>query len=191
MAPQILHRVIHGSPTPEKWQKDLLRFRPAVLHDYRRHRVRNADYPGIIQAQAQAQAQRGRNEETQSSMPESTSERRASVLGTVVSGLTDGDLHRLDIFEGSEYAREKVAVRVLRETLSEDLDGEDEEDADRHLKDVLEAAGAEFADEGEEVQAEAYVWIAGRGMLEDAEWDYEAFKRDKMAWWVAADESEW
>jgi hypothetical protein len=35
------------------------------------------------------------------------------------------------------------------------------------------------------------VWIAGRKMLEDAEWDFEAFKRDKMAWWVSAAESEW
>jgi hypothetical protein len=117
-----------------------------------------------------------------------------------VSGLTDGDLHRLDVFEGSEYTRERVQVRILREALSGDEDGNREadrhggdtsENSDRHLKDVLEAAGAEFADEGEEVGAETYVWVAGRKRLEDAEWDFEAFKRDKMAWWVAADERDW
>ncbi|KAL4964395.1 gamma-glutamylcyclotransferase family protein [Aspergillus stella-maris] len=189
MAPQILHRVIHGSPTPQKWQKDLLTFRPAILHDYRRHRVRYADYPGILKDTDSANSAKGSG----SGAP--------SVLGTVVSGLTDGDLHRLDIFEGNEYAREKVSVRILRETLSGDThtaegqNGGDEEwvedSADKHLKDVLEAAGAEFADEGESVEAETYVWIAGRDRLEDAEWDFEAFKRDKMAWWVSADEREW
>ncbi|KAL6237558.1 hypothetical protein BDW75DRAFT_75304 [Aspergillus navahoensis] len=209
MAPQILHRVIHGSPNPHQWQKDLLRFRPAVLHGYRRHRVRGADYPGIIQESAS-----GQNSTTdgfdsakeEAALPSGSGTRsRASVLGTVVSGLTDGDIHRLDIFEGAEYRREKVSVRILRETLSEDLNSPNgtrsrnvngahtdaDVDRDRHLKDVLEAAGAEFADEGEEVETETYVWIAGRGRLEDAEWDFEAFKRDKMAWWVSADESEW
>jgi hypothetical protein len=35
------------------------------------------------------------------------------------------------------------------------------------------------------------VYTAGKDMLEDAEWDFESFKRDKLAWWVGADESEW
>ncbi|KAI9369499.1 AIG2-like protein [Aspergillus egyptiacus] len=202
MAPQILHRVIHGSPTPQKWQKDLLHFRPAILHGYRRHRVRNADYPGIIAAE-ESPSSSSNSISTSTGTGTGTGARSASVLGTVVSGLTDGDLHRLDIFEGSEYAREKVRVRILREALSDHgpeaggpdgnmhVDGDKGADQDRHLKDVLEAAGAEFADEGEEVEAETYVWISGRGMLEDAEWDFEAFKRDKMAWWVAADERDW
>ncbi|KAL4939273.1 hypothetical protein BDV06DRAFT_199276 [Aspergillus oleicola] len=198
MAPQILHRVIYGLPTPAKWQKDLLRFRPAILHEYRRHRVRYADYPGILK-DADTNTDSAKDEPGAGT---GMGLGAPSVLGTVVSGLTDGDLHRLDIFEGDQYAREKVSVRILRETLSEDMDpkqdkgngngGEgSESDADRHLKDVLEAAGAEFADEGESVEAETYVWIAGREGLEDAEWDFEAFKRDKMAWWVNADESEW
>ncbi|KAL4894498.1 hypothetical protein BDV59DRAFT_175582 [Aspergillus ambiguus] len=172
MAPQILHRVIHGSPNPQPWQRDLLTFKPAVLHGYRRHRVCGADYPGIVR------------------------EDTGSVLGTVVSGLTDGDVHRLDIFEGSEYGKQKVTVRVLRESLGHH-DGTDDAhvpadpDTDKHLRDVLDAAGAEFADEGEGVEAVTYVYTAGREMLEDAEWDFEDFKKNKMAWWVAADESEW
>ncbi|KAE8380796.1 AIG2-like protein [Aspergillus bertholletiae] len=181
MAPQILHRVIHGSPDPEPWQKALLTIRPAILHGYRRYRVRGADYPGIVAAERK----------TTPSDTDSNANGTAAVLGTVVSGLTDGDIHRLDIFEGAEYEKGKVKVRILRESLS-DKDGEpDGTDTDRHLMDVLDAAGAEFADEGEEVDAATYVWIAGENALEDGEWDFEAFKRDKMAWWVGADESEW
>ncbi|RHZ54682.1 gamma-glutamylcyclotransferase family protein [Aspergillus thermomutatus] len=178
MAPEILHRVIHGRPEPEPWQKAMLSFKPAILHGYRRHRVRGADYPGIVPCPSNGSTEESGN---------------AAVLGTVVSGLTDGDVHRLDIFEGSEYVKERVRVRVLAESLS--VGGRQEasiaKNPDRHLKDVLDAAGAEFADEREEVEALTYVYVAGQDQLEDAEWDFEAFKRDKMAWWVGADESEW
>ncbi|KAL3478382.1 putative disease resistance protein Aig2 [Aspergillus californicus] len=194
MAPQILHRVIHGSATPSQWQKDLLTFRPAILHGFRRYKVRGADYPGIIASSAPGW--------DSASLPgvsaaetTPTATASASVLGTVVSGLTDGDIHRLDIFEGGDYTRQKVNVRILMEALADAHPdgghGHGEKNSDRHLKDVLEAAGAEFADEGEEVEAETYVWTSGRGRLGDVEWDFEAFKRDKMAWWVAADERDW
>jgi hypothetical protein len=182
MAPQILHRVIHGTPNPEPWQKAMLTFKPAILHGFRRHRVRGADYPGIVQV----------NKTTTTKLDAGSNiDGAASVLGTVVSGLTDGDIHRLDIFEGAEYEKEKVIVRVLRESLDRGNGGLDGKDTDGHLRDVLDAAGAEFADEGEEVEAVTYVYLAGQGELEDGEWDFEAFKKDKMAWWVGADESEW
>lgn len=188
MAPQILHRVIHGRPDPEPWQKAMLSFKPAILHGYRRHRVRGADYPGIVPCPSNNPT--GESESESGSGSASAS---AYVLGTVVSGLTDGDVHRLDVFEGSEYVKERVRVRVLAESLS--VGGRQEasiaKNPDRHLKDVLDAAGAEFADEREEVEALTYVYVAGQDRLEDAEWDFEAFKRDKMAWWVDADESEW
>lgn len=189
MAPQILHRVIHGSPTPEPWQKEFLTFRPAVLHGFRRHRVRGADYPGIVPVPGSGSSI-SQSPSHSVEAGDSETSRAGSVLGTVVSGLTDGDVHRLDIFEGSDYVKETVRVRVLRESLS--VDGQDGHDGDgKHLRDVLDAAGAEFADEGEEVTAATYVFIAGGGKLEEAEWNFEAFKRDKMAWWVTADESEW
>lgn len=159
MAPQMLHRVIHGRTEPEPWQKALLRFRPAMLHEYRRHRVRNADYPAIVSASASTAS-------------------RNSVLGTLVTGLTDGDLHRLDIYEGDEYVREEVAVRTLREP-GHEAGSSSTTDADGQLRDVLDAAGAEAADEGEEVRAVTYVWVAGEERLEEAEWDFETFKRGK------------
>lgn len=176
MAPEVLHRVIHGQATPEKWQKDLLKIRPAVLHGYRRHRVRGADYPGIIPV----------------SSPDESS--RTSVLGTLVSGITDGDIYRLDKFEGSEYSRERVRVRTLRDSaLLGTSAGQNakEFETNEQLREVLDIAGKESLDEGDEVEAVTYVWTAGEERLEDAEWDFGTFKRDKMAWWVGADESEW
>lgn len=35
--------------------------------------------------------------------------------GTYVSGLTDGDIFRLDAFEGDEYERIKVKVRLVED----------------------------------------------------------------------------
>lgn len=208
MAPQVLHRVIHGRPDPEPWQKALLTFQPAILHGYRRHRVRGADYPGIIpvggavlsapESQSQSQSQSQLQGQSQAG-----STRPASVLGTLVSGLTDGDIHRLGIFEGSEYTLSPVKVRTLQESLGpvgtaatnssgNNTQQAEENNPDDSLRDVLEAAGAEFADESEEdVKAVTYVYTAGERRLEDAEWDFESFKRGKMAWWIEAKESEW
>src|SRR6186713_2175264 len=91
MAPPVLHRVIWGpSPPSTAVQKSQLSIRPAILRQFQRHKVRYADYPAILPANAQA-----------------------SVRGTLVTGLTDGDIWRLDIFEGSDYKRRKVSVRVL------------------------------------------------------------------------------
>lgn len=210
MAPQILHRVIHGSPDPEPWQKALLTFQPAILHGYRRHRVRGADYPGIIpvggavlsapESQSQSQTQSQLQGQGQG---QAESARPAYVLGTLVSGLTDGDIHRLGIFEGSEYTLRPVKVRTLQESLgpvgtaATNGSGNNAQQAegnnpDGSLRDVLEAAGAEFADESEEdVKAVTYVYTAGERRLDDAEWDFESFKRGKMAWWLEANESEW
>ncbi|XHF99217.1 hypothetical protein AWENTII_002723 [Aspergillus wentii] len=192
MAPQILHRVIHGRADPEPWQKAMLTFKPAILHGYRRHRVRGADYPGIVPVK-KTPNDSGDGSVSGSAGVQGSQQPNASVLGTLVSGLTDGDIHRLDIFEGSEYVKSDVQVRTLQESLS--VGGRQEmgvgKNPDGHLRDVLDAAGAEFADEGDEVPAVTYVYVAGEDRLEDAEWDFETFKRDKMAWWVGADESEW
>ncbi|RMZ68179.1 disease resistance Aig2 [Pyrenophora seminiperda CCB06] len=93
MAPPVLHRVIYGTPTPPTPpthpSPSLLLIRPALLPFHKRHKVLAADYPAIIPS------------------PSST------VRGTLVTGLTDADIWRLDLFEGSEYERRRVGVRVL------------------------------------------------------------------------------
>ncbi|KAJ5836970.1 hypothetical protein N7447_002996 [Penicillium robsamsonii] len=182
MAPQILHRVIHGQANPEPWQKAMLRFQPAILHGYRRHRVQDADYPGIVAAR-----ETGTETEKSSSPKTSTG---TSVIGTLVSGLTDGDIYRLDRFEGSDYEKKQVTVCTLREARGDNKHAGEGVSDENRLREMLDATSTE-ADEGEEVSAVTYVYTAGKDMLEDAEWDFESFKRDKMAWWVGADESEW
>ncbi|KAJ5343960.1 uncharacterized protein MYU51_002079 [Penicillium brevicompactum] len=174
MAPQVLHRVIHGSPNPEPWQKAMISFQPAILHGYRRHRVQHADYPGILPVD------QGTGEQSAS---DATSARK-SVLGTLVSGLTDQDVRRLDCFEGADYTRKQVVVHKLQKfnEVSGDACAES-------LPKMLDAARTAVADE-EETPAMTYVWTSGKDWLEDAEWDFEAFKKDKLAWWAGTIEDE-
>lgn len=137
MAPQVLHRVCHGSmsPTNPIYTQSNLQITPALLPGYRRHRVKSADYPAIL--------------------PNPSS----PVRGTHVAGLTDSDIFRLDIFEGDEYERRLVTVQLL------DSEGK--------------VSG--------ETQCETYVWIAPAAELEDGEWDFNEFQREKMKYWVGAE----
>ncbi|KAL2413205.1 hypothetical protein ABEF95_003109 [Exophiala dermatitidis] len=168
MAPGVLHRVIHGTHDPEPWQKSMLTVRPALLQGYRRHRVRHADYPAIIPRDS---------EETNNSSSSSSS---WCVRGTVVSGLTEGDLYRLDIFEGDQYSRQKVKVQVLEDVeLDEAVAASSSPSENNNNPGVVE-----------EVEAETYVWQEGMDTLEPEEWDFEEFKREKMrAWMGLVDES--
>lgn len=156
MAPQVLHRVIYGNPNPSdpatKILASQLRIRPAILHGFQRHRVKFADYPAI--------------------RPEKGT---TTVRGTLVEGLTDGDIWRLDIFEGSEYKRQRVLVKVLS---SKDGEGEGMGDVAQKENDNVE---------GEEIEAETYVWTAGENRLEMTEWDFSEFVRDKMSRWVGSE----
>jgi hypothetical protein len=158
MAPQVLHRVIWGSQTPPTpAHASLLRIRPAILHTHRRHKVKHADYPAILPTK---------------------SDSKSSVRGTLVEGLTDGDIWRLDIFEGSEYKRRKVSVHVL-----ETKKGNDDGMGDLSQKEDENV-------EGEQVEAETYIWIAGANRLEQEEWDFAEFVRDKMKRWVGKEGAE-
>ncbi|EDU43961.1 GGACT domain-containing protein [Pyrenophora tritici-repentis] len=152
MAPPVLHRVIWGSPTPPTAaHATLLHIRPAILHAHRRHRVKGADYPAVVPT---------------------AEEPTSSVRGTLVTGLTDGDIWRLDIFEGDEYSREKVRVRVL---VDEDKEGGT----------GIPGVGVRGeGTEGEEVDAETYIWTAGAHRLEPKEWDFNEFVKEKMERWV-------
>ena len=144
MSEEVLHRVCYGSSTPSDFQKSLLTTQPAILHGYCRHRVRYGDYPAIIDS------------------PDS------SIRGTYVRGLTEGDICRLDIFEGDEYERRKVKIKTFKSP------GHDKEKGKEEAGDV----------EGEDVEVETYVWIAGKEELEYGEWDFEEFRREKMHRWV-------
>ena len=87
----------------------------------------------------------------------------ACVRGTYVQGLNADDQWRLDLFEGDEYDRIKVRPRLL------DVDG----------KETIE------------VNAETYVWLDKEVGLEEGEWDFEEFQREKMRRWVGGNDEEY
>jgi hypothetical protein len=141
MAPEVLHRVCHGSrsPTNAIYANHQLKVKPAILHNHRRHRVRGADYPAVVPYPG------------------------SSVRGNIVTGLTDQDIWRLDLFEGDEYERRKVQGTILTTVGDEQGEGNVE---------------------GEEVEVETYIWVAREGELEEEEWDFKQFKEEKMRFWV-------
>ena len=83
----------------------------------------------------------------------------ACVRGTYVRGLTRNAQQRLDLFEGDQYERIRLRLYLLDEK----------------------------GNEGEEKEAETYVWAEDITDLEDGEWDFEEFRRGKMGRWVSDD----
>lgn len=186
MAPGVLHRVIHGTPNPDPWQREYLTVRPGLLHGHRRHRVRHADYPGIIPHKSSSST---------TTTGTTGKETEATVRGTIVSGLTDMDIRRLDIFEGDQYVRRKVKVQVLTGVALDELAPENVASAGEASSSAPSRASqgtdAETKKDStfEEVMAETYIWNEGEDTLEEAEWDFEAFKRDKMRAWMGIAET--
>lgn len=135
MAPEVFFSVCYGDANPPEVIKNLHTFSPAVLHGHCRHRVKMADYPAVV------------------------AEEGHSVRGVYATGLTDANMVKLDYFEGSEYERKKVKVRLLE---------------------------GESASEGEEKDVVAYIFLFPE-RLERGEWDFEQFRKDKMAYWARGD----
>ncbi|TRX95318.1 hypothetical protein FHL15_003649 [Xylaria flabelliformis] len=121
--------------------RSLHQFQPAILHGHCRRRVKWADYPGVI--------------------PDPNHE----VRGMYVTGLTDANMYHLDQFEGSEYDRKTVKVRLLSKV------GDDKGNGNV---------------EGEEVECEVYIFN-NPGELEDREWDFHEFRTQKMKKWTRED----
>lgn len=141
---------------------------PAVLPGYLRRKVRFRDYPGVTPAAAPA-----------------------CVRGTYVHGLTDKDMWRLGIFEGSEYDLRRVKVRLL---LTVDNIGAaaavpGSRAAEREEFELLEIEEND-AEQGEEVEAQTYVYTAGDYRLEEGEWDFAEFKRNKLRRWTGENDED-
>jgi gamma-glutamylcyclotransferase (GGCT)/AIG2-like uncharacterized protein YtfP len=136
MAPAVLHRVCLGSSEPTDQQR--LRFvsRPARLLHHQRYRIKGLDYPAVIPCE----------------------QTNATVLGNLVTGLTDEDMNRLDIFEGKEYERRQVAV----ETFDKETGGTNQ------------------------AECETYIWIAAESLLDKCEWDFNHFHKDVMKDWMGS-----
>ncbi|KAJ1329111.1 gamma-glutamylcyclotransferase [Microdochium nivale] len=142
MAAEVFFTVCYRFATEDvAMLKSLHEFRPAILHGFCRRRVKHADYPGI------------------------TPDAEHEVRGMYVTGLTTANMFKLDQFEGSEYDRKTVKVRLLTKV------GDDK---------------GEGNIEGDEVETEVYVFKCPQD-LEDREWDFEEFRTQKMKFWTRED----
>ena len=81
-----------------------------------------------------------------------------SVRGVYATGLTSANMAKLDNFEGDEYERVKTKVKLLKKEGDKEVEGEE--------KDVI-----------------VYVFKHADA-LEKKEWDFEEFRKEKMAMWM-------
>ncbi|CAK7201180.1 hypothetical protein SEUCBS139899_003883 [Sporothrix eucalyptigena] len=146
MAPEVFFTVCYRDGRPPAAIAKGHVFRSAVLPGFTRHRVKYQEYPGIIEDDTPG----------------------ACVRGMLVSGVTDGNQHHLDYFEGSEYERRTVEVTL----------------DDGKKEDVTIEEGAEK--KKETVKAQVYVFKYPDD-LERREWDFDEFRREKMHKWARAD----
>ncbi|KAI9740468.1 MAG: hypothetical protein M1834_005048 [Cirrosporium novae-zelandiae] len=151
MAPTVLYRVLYGlSPSPSNptsTTTSKLHSVSALLQNYTRHRVIGCDYPAIIPSEEKILDAEG-------------------VRGTLVSGLSKRDVFRLDVFEGEEYERRDVDVRVLPSSVSQ------------------------TPTNTKTIKAQTYIWIDPKTRLEDREWDFEEFVREKLGRWEGSSSGE-
>lgn len=157
MIPQILYRVLFGTTQPNGSFTEDIVMTPARLPGYKRHRVRNCDYPAIIpvpngpemtpdsRARMLALAEEPSNSGRQES---------SEVHGVLVTGLTDANIWRLDKFEGDQYSRMSVLVHQTQADTS--------------------------------AQTETYVWTGPRCDLDQVPWDFEHFKRERVTIWTGS-----
>ncbi|KAI9690683.1 MAG: hypothetical protein M1820_009917 [Bogoriella megaspora] len=163
MHPPILQRVIQNPSIT--LPSSNITTSPALLPGYTRHRVRHADYPAIIPPPPVSSS----SSSNPSANDNGGGSEQPCVRGTLVQGLTRADIHRLDIFEGDEYERRVVSVTLLPSHSAS-------QKADTALRIV---------------EVETYVWIAGEEGLEDREWDFDEFRREKLGRWLGSESREY
>ncbi|KAJ6619785.1 hypothetical protein B0H10DRAFT_2024977 [Mycena sp. CBHHK59/15] len=158
MHPKILKRVIGNDGTH-------LKICPAVLLKFTRHKVKYADYPGIVPySESRALFDRDLDREA------------CSVRGTMVTGLTASDIQLLDIFEGEEYTREKVQVYPVEDLVE--------------LSSYGIMAGPppplpSDPDLGEPVAVETYVYGDISNLMNDI-WDFDDFVKTNAWKWYGS-----
>ncbi|KAL1837659.1 hypothetical protein VTJ49DRAFT_3535 [Mycothermus thermophilus] len=140
MVPEVFYSVCYGTKDVPEAVAKLHTFQPAILHGFCRRRVKSADYPGMVPDEDH------------------------HVIGVFATGLTNANMAKLDYFEGPEYERRTVKVRVLDKVGN--LKGEG------HV-------------EGDEKSAQTYVFLHDK-FLEEKEWDLEEFRREKLKFWTRA-----
>ncbi|KAJ7066992.1 hypothetical protein C8F01DRAFT_980057 [Mycena amicta] len=156
MHPRILTRVVGDGSH--------LQISPAILLNYTRHRVRYADYPGILPySEASAFFELDFDREA------------CSVRGTMVTGLTAQDMEYLDAFESDEYKRQKVPVHPLGNLVA--------------LADYTMAIGLPTSLPSDEelqasVEVDTYVYLNPNNLLPDI-WDFDEFVAQNAWKWIS------
>ena len=209
MAPAVLQRVT-SKPMSS------LRICPAILPKHRRYRVREADYPALVPFKHGtpvghvSNGNHGVGDITNSSdkqNKEPTKEEEAEVRGTYVAGLSRQDFARLDVFEGDEYERRRVKVRLLEYGVQAAPENANarvsyvasvpvaQSETDLQNGNLTngsyqrEAAGHEYngdvKDDTVEVETQTYIWRSPLSELElDQEWDFDEFVKEKLWRWA-------
>ncbi|KAG0341726.1 hypothetical protein BG004_005932 [Podila humilis] len=146
MAPAILGRITQPGPTTT------LHRVKAVIEGYVRHPYHNEPYPGMI----------------------SSEDKTKTVEGILVFGHNAIEVSRLDRFEGSEYTRELLPVKILGSVPASFIPG------NSHLDNKLLSLEA-----GAIVLSNVYLFTApARKLDQTREWDYEKFKNEQMIQWM-------
>ena len=166
MSPAVLTRVT-GRP-PANFVA-----RSALLQNHRRHRVKYADYPAIIPTEG------------------------STVRGTYVTGLNESDVRRLDVFEGDQYLRRNVKIRLLKQAGAVGGKGASTKSggAETQVLPPATKVGVNGPDASEPTEADleagevttaTYIWNDDRFALEEEEWDFGEFVREKLWRWAGS-----
>ncbi|PWY97810.1 hypothetical protein BCV70DRAFT_166328 [Testicularia cyperi] len=166
--PKILARVIGNSGSH-------LTVQNGVLPDAMLCHIKGQEYPGLIRT-------------------ESIRDRRNTVKGTLVCGLTRQDLRCLDAFEDDEYTRVNVTVWLDPEAPRESNSTRIHQGGDSlPLHEILAAltpariAQLTSSTETSSVQrasAQVYAWTASLDLLEPKVWEFDVFAKEHASRWV-------
>ncbi|KAK7452703.1 hypothetical protein VKT23_012105 [Stygiomarasmius scandens] len=160
MHPKILKLVIQNDGSH-------LSIAPAVLLEYTRHKVKHATYPGIIPYE------QGRH-----LFDRELDREEKSVRGTIVTGLTESDMRKLNYFEGPQYICAEVDVHPLGPFL-ELSQNSGSEDASLIPSDP----GPLPLELSPPMRAQVYVFINSSDLATEL-WSYEEFVRNHAWQWI-------
>ncbi|KAI5998882.1 hypothetical protein EDD15DRAFT_2161327 [Pisolithus albus] len=155
MHPKILQRVIGNDGSH-------LRICPAVLKDFTRHQIIGADYPAIVPYSL-----------SRSLFDHDLDERKRSVRGSLISGLTDEDVRLLDVFEGDEYTREVVVAYPLGPLISLN-----------NVPLVPTTVALQGLEPERSMKVQTYVWCKPISELRPDPWTFDDFVRQNAWKWV-------
>ncbi|KAF8962793.1 hypothetical protein BDZ97DRAFT_1662492 [Flammula alnicola] len=160
MHPKVLKAVIKNDGSH-------LQLCPAVLLDYTRHKVKGEDYPGVVPFDRGIKL-----------FTHTLSQEERSVRGTLVNGLTEKDIKFLDIFEGTEYIREKLQAHPLGSFTDISAHAMDEETLVPAHPPPLPVP----SDLSNTIEAETYIYVHEIN-LEAELWSFEDFVKNNAWKW--------